>query len=269
MAGEPATGEDRCGLLLRKPQNNDGRWLRCRISAQPPEFTVPIGAGRPIGRTQHIDRAILAVVAVVIPRWACWSGGRESRMPATVFTIPFQPNSSRRSPFILSANPAMGRWIEAAELPRMYKLRQSARPLNENGLQRPSAQFRPAIKLSFACGRAHRQQHGICRCHVVASSFAKKEKRQRDQVHPGQHPVAAIAQIGNQAQQPERNCKKVRANRKLVSQESVGSAFTHVARMDVAEKIVGDEIMANKPNQVGKKDQQRQCNAAQNQPLRK
>jgi hypothetical protein len=31
--------------------------------------------------------------------------------------------------------------------------------------------------------------------------------------------------------------------------------------MDVVEEIVGDEIVANKPNEVGQEDQQRQCDS--------
>ena len=42
----------------------------------------------------------------------------------------------------------------------------------------------------------------------------------------------------------------------LVAQESVGAAFAHVARVDVLEEVVGDEVVADEPEEVGKKDEE-------------
>jgi hypothetical protein len=55
--------------------------------------------------------------------------------------------------------------------------------------------------------RAHGQQHGIGAGHVVVAALGEEEERERDQVHPGQHAVAAVAQEADQAGDPERRGK--------------------------------------------------------------
>ena len=42
---------------------------------------------------------------------------------------------------------------------------------------------------------------------------------------------------------------------KLVAQEAVGAALADVARVDVLEELVGDEVVADEPEEVGKKNQ--------------
>src|SRR5208282_6603920 len=112
---------------------------------------------------------------------------------------------------------------------------------------------------ALANGCAHGKQHGICSSYVIASSLGKEENRQRDQVHPSQHPVAAAAQEGNQAGYPQRGGKNIDADTKLGGKEALGAAFAYVAHVDVVEELVGDKIVAHQPEEVGQENQKRQC----------
>ena len=90
----------------------------------------------------------------------------------------------------------------------------------------------------------------------------EEEQGEGNQVHPGQHAVAAVAQEGDQAGEPERRGEEIGADEKLAEQKALGAALAHVAHMDVLEEVVGDEVVAHQPEEVGQEDQERQGDAA-------
>ena len=85
--------------------------------------------------------------------------------------------------------------------------------------------------------RAHGEQHGIRAGDVIVAAFADPEQCQRNQVHEGQHAIAAVEQEADQPGQPQRRGGRVGADEELVLEKSVGAAFAHVARVNVLKKV--------------------------------
>ena len=73
---------------------------------------------------------------------------------------------------------------------------------------------------------AHGQQHGIGRGHVIVAPLAEEEERKRDEVHPGEHAIAAVAQKCRQAGEPDSGAaKRLAQMRNWPEQESFGAAL--------------------------------------------
>ena len=93
------------------------------------------------------------------------------------------------------------------------------------------------------------------------------ENSERDKIHEGDHAVAAVAQVAEEAGDPERRGGKVGADEELPGEEPFGAALADVAHMDVLEEGVGNPVMAGEPDEVGQEDEERESDAAQNQPV--
>ena len=91
--------------------------------------------------------------------------------------------------------------------------------------------------------------------------MAIAEERERDKVHQGQHAKAAVAQETDEAGEPERRGGEVGADEELACAETLGAALAHIARVNVLEEVVGDEVVAHEPEEVGQKDEERERDA--------
>ena len=93
------------------------------------------------------------------------------------------------------------------------------------------------------------------------AALADEQNHERDQVHEGQHAVAAVAQEADEAGEPKRRGGEVGADEELALEEAFGAAFADVARVDVLEEVVGDPVVAGEPDEVGQKDEERERDA--------
>ena len=93
------------------------------------------------------------------------------------------------------------------------------------------------------------------------AAFADIEERERDQVHPGEHAIARVAQEQNESGESQGRRDDIDADKELAAQEIIRAPFADVAHVDVLEEGVGDEVVAHLPEKVGQKDEQGECNA--------
>ena len=52
-----------------------------------------------------------------------------------------------------------------------------------------------------------------------------------------------------QANEPDRSGEQIGAGHELAAKKSLGAALANVARVNVLEKRVGDEVVANEPDE--------------------
>ena len=136
----------------------------------------------------------------------------------------------------------------------------------EDPFHRPTPSALQGRQPTLTGGCAHRQQHRIGGGHVVVASFAEEEKRERDQVHPRQHAIAPAQQERDQAADPHRRRRRIRADTELAAQEAFGPALANVAHMNGLQKVVRDEVVMDEPDEIGEKDRDRDGDAGQEVP---
>src|ERR1039458_4399325 len=114
-------------------------------------------------------------------------------MPATVFTSSFQPISSRSSPLFSSAKFLSGPLDASGKIAvQMYiphatsNVKYAVSTVHRHHRGRDASQRSASVApIAISMGDAA--------CQVVASSLAKQEKREREQVHPGQQAISPVA----------------------------------------------------------------------------
>ena len=195
--------------------------------------------GEVVGGTEDLDGAVLAVVAggdaevrLLIGRQGIANfgdGADES----------FQPISSRRSQLWLRANRERAASRERQKQ-RAYENGDKSEASEVDGGDGHSAPTRECAQPTLGADRAHREQHGIGRGDVVVTALVGPENYERNEIHEGDHAVAAIAQEADEAGDPERRGSEIGADEELSGEEAVGAAFADVARVNVLEEGVGD-----------------------------
>jgi hypothetical protein len=98
-------------------------------------------------------------------------------------------------------------------------------------------------------------EHGICGSKVVTAALGDEEKRERDEVHPGQHAKATVIFEEEIIEPGEREGKCEKDQFHLVGQKAGGLAFADVAFMDESQKIQRDEMVAGLPKEIGEKEE--------------
>ena len=94
------------------------------------------------------------------------------------------------------------------------------------------------------------------------TALAGPENHERNEIHEGDHAVAAIAQVADEAGDPERRGSEVGADEELTEEEAVGAAFADIALVNVLEEGVGDPIVTGEPDEIGEENEERESDAS-------
>ena len=208
-----------------------------------------------VGRPEHLDGALFAVVGHDDAQAGLLIGGKRVADPGD--------GLDQFIPADLFAQVAVVPECEVAKGTARRKGNDecadvgadSGQPGKEDGFDGEPRRPPQAREPAFAGHSAHRQQHGIGGRQVVEAAFCNPEQGQRDQVHPGQHAKAPVAQVEHDPGEPQGSCKEIDVEQELAFEKALGAALIDVADVDVLKKVVRNEVVTRQPDQVGQKDE--------------
>ena len=222
-----------------------------------------MGAGRCVGGAEDFDGAVLAVVA---------GGDAEMRLLLGRQGIAnLRHGTHQFIPADLLAQVAVVRKSEVAKRAARCQRQNDGADIGRNRTRRPRSRPSSMVRRPQR-GREASQRSPSPRPWPAAwdkrrpCSSRGPCRRRRARAEPDTSAPACGS--GDCAGKPTRPASQSGAAARLAQMqelalpESLGAAFAHVARVNVLEEVVGDEVVAHEPDEVGQKDQQRQRNAA-------